>query len=247
MAALRRFVVSDFPGTFMAETRFFWAALALLCAGLVTGAMAAVAEPGSVEAIVPPAVRAHLQQGTLWTDAAPLSATPLVFGSRVVTNNLAVALTVFALGLTAGLGTMALLFFNGLHVGVILALTFEAGLGTRLLGFMAAHGLVEMASILVAGQAGLILGAAIVAPGELSRADALRERGRSALRLLLGTLPLFFAIGLVEGFVSPGPLFPAPLKLTLGLSLVTLLFGYLVRFGRAARVDDLRSIDQHGH
>jgi uncharacterized membrane protein SpoIIM required for sporulation len=125
-----------------------------------------------------------------------------------------------------------MLLFNGLHLGAILALCFQAKLGYRLLGFMVAHGFVEIASILIAGQAGLIIGWAILAPGELSRADALRARGRAALRLVLGTLPLFLAIGMVEGFVSPGQLFPGWLKLALGISLGGLLFAYLIRFGR---------------
>ncbi len=100
-----------------------------------------------------------------------------------------------------------------------------------------AHGFVEIASILIAGQAGLIIGWALLVPGERSRVDSLRVRGRAALRLLPGTLPLFLAIGMVEGFVSPGQLIPGWLKLALGLVLGTLLFTYLVRFGRAARLE----------
>jgi uncharacterized membrane protein SpoIIM required for sporulation len=231
--SVARFLRNDFPGTFVAEARFFWAALGFFAAGALVGAVAALAEPSSVRAVVPEAVRDHLEAGTLWTDTPVAAASPLM-GSSVATNNMAVALTVFGMGLTAGLGTAALLLFNGLHLGAILALCFQAKLGYRLLGFMVAHGFVEIASILIAGQAGLIIGWAIIAPGELSRADALRVRGRVALRLLLGTLPLFLAIGMVEGFVSPGQLFPAWLKLALGLFLGATLFTWLVRYGRAA-------------
>lgn len=236
--ALKRFVLNDFPGTFVAEIRFFWMALGLLLAGALTGVVAALAEPASVEAVVPAELRAYINQGTLWTDTVLVSATPLVLGSQILVNNMAVALTAFGMGLTAGLGTGVVLLFNGLHIGAILTLCFRADLGFRLLGFMVAHGFVEIAAILIAGQAGLILGAAIIAPGELSRADALRLRGRRALRLVLGTLPLFFAIGMVEGFVSPGQLFAGWLKLALGVTLVALLFAYLIKLGRAAAVED---------
>jgi uncharacterized membrane protein SpoIIM required for sporulation len=235
--SLARFFRNDFPGTFVAEARFFLAALGLFAAGALVGAVAALAEPSSIQALVPEAVREHLEAGTLWTDTPVAAASPLL-GSSVATNNMAVALSAFGMGLTAGLGTAAILLVNGLHLGSILALCFQVKLGYRLLGFMVAHGFVEIGSILIAGQAGLIIGWAIVAPGELSRADALRVRGRAALRLLLGTLPLFLAIGMVEGLVSPGQLFPAWLKLALGLTLGATLFAYLVRFGRAAVLPD---------
>lgn len=231
--ALARFFREDFPGAFVAEARFFFAALGLLAAGALVGALAALVDPGSVSGLVPEAVRDHLEAGTLWTDS-PIAAASPVMGSTVAANNMGVALSAFGLGLTAGLGTAAVLLFNGLHLGAILALCFRVDLGYRLLGFMVAHGFVEIASILIAGQAGLIVGWAILAPGELSRADALRVRGRVALRLVLGTLPLFLAIGMVEGFVSPGQLFPGWLKLALGLALGGLLFAYLIRFGRRA-------------
>lgn len=237
-ATLRRFVARDFPGTFLAERIFFGQALVLLLAGALVGAVAALFAPHSVDALVPQALRDHIDQGTLWTDTALDAASPLVLGSRIVTNNAGVALTAFALGLTAGLGTAIVLFFNGLHLGAVLTLCFRAQLGFRLLGFMVAHGFVEIASILIAGQAGFVVASAIVAPGELSRADALRVRGRRALTLVLGTLPLLFCVGLVEGFVSPGTLFPGWLKLALGLSLLALLAAYLVRFGRAAVLGD---------
>ncbi len=231
-STLRRFFLKELPRTFLEERRYFWAALLVFASGALVGVVAALFEPRSLDALLPPAVRDHFARGTLWTDEALSAVSPLVLGSRIVTNNVAVALSAFALGLTAGLGTAALLFVNGLHLGALLALSFRAKLGPSLLAFAAAHGFVELTAVLVAGQAGLMVGAALVAPGELSRADALRLRGRRALTLALGTVPLFAVVGLVEGFVSPGQLFPAGLKLLLGLSLWLLVATWVLRFGR---------------
>jgi uncharacterized membrane protein SpoIIM required for sporulation len=232
-SALKRFFVHDFPRTFLEERRYFWAALLVFAAGALVGTVAALFEPHSLDALVPQAVRDHLAQGTLWTDEALGAISPLVLGSRVVTNNVAVALSAFALGLTAGLGTAALLFFNGLHLGAVVTLCFRAKLGPSMLAFAAAHGFVELTAILVAGQAGFMVGASLVSPGDLSRADALRVRGRRALTLALGTLPLFVVVGMVEGFVSPGQLFAPETKLALGLALLALPVTWVVRFGRA--------------
>ncbi|MGC4120093.1 MAG: stage II sporulation protein M [Myxococcales bacterium] len=231
-SALKQFFLREFPRTLLEERRYLWAALLILLSGALVGTVAAVAEPRSLEMLIGQAVRDHLAQGTLWTDEALSAVSPLVLGSRIVTNNIAVALTAFALGLTAGLGTAALLFINGLHLGALVTMCFQAKLGPSLLAFTAAHGFVELSAVLVAGQAGLIVGAALVAPGELSRADALRLRGRRALTLLFGTVPLFAVVGMVEGFVSPGRLFAPEMKLALGLALLALLVTYVVRFGR---------------
>jgi len=232
-SALKRFFLHDFPTTFVEERRYFWAALLLFTSGALVGTVAALFEPHALDALIPATLRDSIDRGTLWTDEALSATSPLVLGTRIVTNNAAVALSEFALGLTAGLGTASLLFFNGLHLGAVLTLCFQArmDLGLGLLSFVAAHGFVEIAAILVAGQAGLVVGASLVAPGELSRADALRVRGRRALTLALGTLPMLAVVGLVEGFVSPGRLFPPAMKLALGLSLLALLVTWVVRFG----------------
>ena len=232
-SAIKRFFLHDFPTTFLEERPYFWAALLVFASGALVGTVAALFEPHSLDALMPAALLEHLDRGTLWTDEALSATSPLVLGSRIVTNNAALALSAFALGLTAGLGTAALMFFNGLHLGAVLTLCFRAKLGLGLLSFIAAHGFVEIAALLVAGQAGFIVGASLVAPGELSRADALRTRGRRALTLALGTLPLLLAVGLVEGFVSPGQLYPPAIKLALGLSLLALLVTWVVRYGRA--------------
>lgn len=235
-SAFKRFLLRDFPRTFVEERRYFLAALVVFASGALVGIVAGLFEPHSLDALLPQALRASIDQGTLWTDEALSATTPLVMGTRVVTNNAGVALSAFALGLTAGLGTAALMFFNGLYLGAVITLCFQARmeLGLGLLSFAAAHGFVEITAILVAGQAGLMVGAALVAPGELSRADALQVRGRRALTLALGTLPLLAVVGLVEGFVSPGRLFPASAKLALGLALLAVLVTWILRFGVAA-------------
>lgn len=231
-SALKRFFLQEFPHAFLEERRSFYAALLVFGAGALVGTVAALFEPRSLDVLLPQAVKDHLAQGTLWTDEALSAVSPLVLGSRIVTNNVAVALSALALGLTFGLGTAAVLFVNGLHLGALLTLCFQAKVGPAMLAFTAAHGFVELSAILVAGQAGLVVGAALVAPGELSRSDALRARGRRALTLALGTLPLFAVVGMVEGFVSPGQLYAPWMKVALGLSLWALCVVWVVRFGR---------------
>ena len=73
---------------------------------------------------------------------------------------------------------------------------------------------------------------ALIDPGELPRGQALSLRGREAVKLVLGCAPFLALIGVVEGYVSPGSLFPTWVKAGLGLSLGALFWGYLLRAGR---------------
>ncbi len=111
----------------------------------------------------------------------------------------------------------------------------RGGIGRSLFDFIAAHGPVELSVIVLAGGAGLVLGRAIVDPGELPRAQALSRSGREAVRIVLGCAPFLALIGVVEGFVSPGALFPTWAKLSLGLALGGGFWGYLLTAGAAPR------------
>ena len=76
--------------------------------------------------------------------------------------------------------------------------------------------------ILVTAGTGLGMGEALVAAQDRPRSLALAEAGRSALVVLLGCLPWFLLLGVVESFVSPVPAIPEALKLALGLALESL-------------------------
>ena len=68
-------------------------------------------------------------------------------------------------------------------------------------------------------------------PGERPRSVVLRERATKAVQLVLGCSPFLVAIGIVEGFVSPGAFFPWPLKLLLGMATGFAFWRYLLRGG----------------
>lgn len=227
MRALRRFATEEVPEAFARHPAAFRVAVVLFLLGLISGALAVLWHPETAAALVNPGIRAHVAEGRLWTDGALDAVPPALLSAKVFTNNVAVALTAFAGGLLAGLPTFTTLVFNGLTLGAAFALCSAHGLGFGLLGFVLAHGLVELTCICVAGQAGLVLASALWAPGGLERGEALRERGRDAVRLLLGVVPVLVGIGLVEGFVSPGRFIPLPVRAVLGVGLWLLLLRWL--------------------
>jgi uncharacterized membrane protein SpoIIM required for sporulation len=230
LAALAALYRDEAPAAFRAHRGAFALALAALATGLAGGALAVALDPSAAAALVPAPVRDAVAAGRLWTDGL-LSVAPGLAGSAILHNNLGVAALAFALGLTAGLGTAALLFVNGLSVGAIVVHAAQGGLGPGLLGFVAAHGPLELGALLLAGQAGLVLASGLVDPGEWPRRVALAARGREAARLLAVALPALGAAAAVEATVSPGALLPAAAKALLGIALAAAPFLWLARAG----------------
>ncbi len=93
--------------------------------------------------------------------------------------------------------------------------------------FVLPHGVIELTAIFMGGGAGFLLSTALLLPGDLTRKNALVLRGRQAVRLTLGCVPLLIVAGVVEGFFSPVPL-PAELKFLVAGILLALLLGYLL-------------------
>ncbi len=141
--------------------------------------------------------------------------------SAIMTNNIGVAFYCFAGGIFAGVGSLFLLAFNGLAMGTISGHFANVGLLDYLWTFVIGHGVLELFAIWVAGAAGFLLGKALIAPGELTRADALVVAGRLALRMIGGAILFLVIAGLIEGFVSAST---ESLAYRLAVSSASLLF-----------------------
>ncbi len=139
----------------------------------------------------------------------PSLARPVV-SSKIITNNIQVTLLAFGFGLTAGVGTTALLVFNGVHLGSVAGWMMLHGKEKALWGWIMPHGATELLAICLSGAAGYLLAAAILAPGQMRRATALKKAGGDTLVIELGCMAMLVVAGLIEGFVSPSGLaYPA--------------------------------------
>lgn len=126
-----------------------------------------------------------------------------IAASGIMTNNVQVTLLAFGLGLTAGLGTAFILIFNGVSLGAVAGWMTATGNSRALWGWIMPHGGTELLAIVLAGAAGLLLGGAIIAPGQVRRGEALRRVAMKALTIELGVMGMLVVAGLIEGFVSP--------------------------------------------
>ena len=132
----------------------------------------------------------------------PSLARPVV-SSTIIANNIQVTFLAFGFGLTAGIGTTALLIFNGIHLGSVAGWMTLHGKERALWGWIMPHGGTELLAICLAGAAGYLLAGAIVAPGLARRTSALKRVGADALVIEIGCMAMLVIAGLIEGFVSP--------------------------------------------
>ncbi len=153
------------------------------------------------------------------------------FSSLLITNNIGVTFLAFAGGFLAGAGTLFILLINAVSIGAVLGVYGNGGVLGVILAFVFPHGFLELTAICISGGAGFGLASALLMPGRLTRAEALRERGRAFLSLLAGAAIMLVLAGVVEGFYSPSSL-PAAAKFAFGGATAVLLVLYFALAGR---------------
>ena len=215
-----------FPQIFRNTWRYTGLATGIFALGALAGVLLSTGDPGFARFLLGGPMIDTIDRREMWTHSI-LAVKPLA-SSAILTNNLSVAFSAFALGVVAGAGTAYIMLFNGIMIGVIGTACHRAGMSVPLWSFVAPHGALELPAIFIAGGAGLLLARGIVAPGLLPRRDALVESGGLAIRLLLGVIPMLVIAGVIEGFVSPTALDPM-LKFATGAAVFVLLAVYLAR------------------
>ncbi len=155
----------------------------------------------------------------------------LMFGYYIL-NNLGVAFQTFAGGLLLGIGTLLLLLSNGLNIGAMAGHLTRIGYEETFLSFVIGHGAFELTAITFAGAAGLQLGGALLAPGRLSRAAALRQRAADCIGLLGAVIGLLLIAAFVEAYWSSNTRFAAGVKYAVGGLLWLLVAAYFLLLGR---------------
>ncbi len=217
-----RFLTRTFPRAFRAVSPQIGIAALLFVSSLFLGQFLAIMQPGMALAFLGPEAVSGLSEGRLWTESLGTVVPPSISSSAIATNNMSVAIAAWAGGALAGLGALYVLLLNGLLLGAVVGITAHYDLAGRLLTFVAAHGPLEITLILVAAGAGLSVGRALVEAGEAPRRESLPKAAREALSVLLGCLPWFVLLGVVEGFISPSESIPAASKVLLGITLLSL-------------------------
>jgi uncharacterized membrane protein SpoIIM required for sporulation len=141
----------------------------------------------------------------------------LMFGFYIK-NNIGIGFQTFAGGILFAVGSVFFLVFNGLIMGAIAGHLSVIGYGEKFWGFVAGHSSFELIAIVLAGATGLRLGAALIAPGRISRLAALRRAGQACASIIYGMVLLFVVAAFIEAFWSPHLLAFRELKIGAGVA-----------------------------
>jgi uncharacterized membrane protein SpoIIM required for sporulation len=229
---------TTFPSTFRRQAWAFRLACAVTVAGMAIGALLILALPEAKRELLPfqhllldPSERVRIEEFN--GDSAPRDF-HAQFSAYLMTHNTRVSILCMALGMTWGVGTLILLFTNGVMLGTIATDYLAAGQGLFLGGWLLPHGVVEIPAILIAAQAGLLLASALI-----GRASAIPLGRRLAavrddvITLIFGAALLLVWAGIVESCISQyhAPVLPYGLKIGMGIGELALLVIYLSRVG----------------
>jgi uncharacterized membrane protein SpoIIM required for sporulation len=226
--AVGTFYQWGFPAVVQQTWAYTATATAIFLLGVLVAWWYAWQDPAFISLIVPEELIHQVRdEHKLWIGSI-LGIEPLA-SSGIAINNLSVVFKAIAGGITAGIFTVFMLFFNGLNIGAIATLVGQNNLAYPFWAFVFPHGSLELPAIFLAGGAGLLIAKALLLPGRYRRADALKFYGFQAAQLVLGIVPILIIAGAIEGFFSPSPSIPEPIKYLLGIGLFASLLIYCSR------------------
>ena len=214
------FLLRGFPAAIYLHRRYIAAALLMfLLPGIVAGiwvfvdqdAIYAILDGGNVrmiEQMYDPSAEKFGREDESDTDV-------FMFGFYVQ-NNISVAFRCFAGGLLAGIGSLLVLLYNGLHIGAIAGHLTRLDYVDTFYPFVVGHGSFELTAIVFSGAAGLRLGYALLSPGQYSRLDALRISGKDTIPMLYGIILMLLIAAFIEAFWSSSAQLAINVKYTVG-------------------------------
>lgn len=149
----------------------------------------------------------------------------------IALNNVNVSFLAFALGALGSVGTIYILFRNGVMVGTFQYLFFQYG-GKDLLISSALtiwiHGTLEISAIVIAGGAGLTMGNSLLFPQTYARLVSFKKGAKKGLKVIIGLIPIFVFAAFLEGFVTRLTDLPNIVKLSIILFSLTFIGWYFV-------------------
>ncbi|RIJ10618.1 stage II sporulation protein M [Pseudomonas sp. 91RF] len=237
-ANLLGFILAGFPRLVRAEWRFVLAAGLLFFGSLIGFGLLVYLYPELVYNLIPADQVREMQSmydpaaGHLGRSAERAASEDWVMFGYYIMHNIGIAFQTFASGLLLGVGSAFFLFYNGLIIGTVAGHLSEIGYGQTFWSFVIGHGAFELTAIALAGAAGLKLGWALIAPGRLTRGEALRHAARQSVLLICGVMLFLLIAAFIEAYWSSRTGVTPQTKYLVGAGLWICVATYLFFAGR---------------
>ncbi len=225
-----KFFTRDFPVAFRSARVFFLIAFLVFTVSAVFSGWLSYINPDFAIIVGVEETAAAARSNDMWW--LSLNQANQIGASSILTNNIQVTFLAFAWGALLGIGSLYILLMNGVSIGGVVGACYRgnADFANELVTFMVGHGVIELSAIFMAGGAGMMIGYAIINPGDLTRGQALKKKGMEAARIIIGCAFLLVIAGIIEGFLSPSSL-PASVKFATGIFTGIVLYSYLFMAG----------------
>src|SRR5437868_6742760 len=221
--SIANFYGYDFLAVFRKSFYYVLTAFGIFLVAAVFAGAVCIADESFADRIAP-SLHKDIIAHRNWTDSANES--NALAATSIQSNNIQVIFFSFGGGVLAGIGTIFIMLQNGLLLGMVMTLCVKHRFWEFPI-FVSGHGVIELMAVFIAGAGGLLIGKALVIPGELGRIDALVKNGGQAIQLILGCIPMLLIAGSIEGFVSPAHISPAYKFAISALSAVTMIVYFL--------------------
>lgn len=156
----------------------------------------------------------------------------LIMFLYIASNNILVAFKCFLFGLLFSVGTLYLLFTNGLMLGVFEQMFFLHGIGIQSILVIFIHGTLEISAIVIAGAAGMVMGNAILFPKTYSRMHSFKQGAKNGVKIIISLIPVFIVAALFESYVTRHTEMPVLLSVLILAASLTFILWYYVFYPR---------------
>jgi uncharacterized membrane protein SpoIIM required for sporulation len=233
ISSVKYYITQGLASSLKENRYYFWASLSLFMAGFIFCLVLVLIRP-EFSGFFFPGINANdlnldPQGGDSWVYP--------MFASFIMTNNIRVSFMAFALGITAGIGTVYVLFYNGMVIGALSAVVISGGASqASFWAMILPHGFIELTAIFISGACGLMIGKAILTPGRLKRKDSTVKAAKKAAYFIPAIVIMLVVAGIIEGYFTPLNVSPV---VKIMFAFVT-LFMMIVYYIRQNRTVDLK-------
>ncbi len=231
---IARFFAEELPRTWRKNWRYMAVAFGLYLGFALFGFTATWIDTDFTHFVMLSGVTDQIVSNEYWW--LSLNEANQIGATQILSNNILVTMRVFAMGVFLGIGSFYDLAFEGARLGSVFGACYKLNppFGNALASFVVGHGVIELSCIFFCGGAGMMIGYAIIDPGDLTRVQALKKKGVEAAKIVVGCAFFLVIAGIIEGFISPSDLL-ASVKVAFGVGTGLAMYSYLLFAGSRAQ------------